>query len=121
MARASLHLWESPTMAGMIESISTLNSFARTILAVVVIGGASAGGWFGYTTYFAAKIDAEKKSQELEAARKDLAAKDEQIVKLGRDIETLNQKIEKLDTALRLLKVDHRVARLTGLEQEKDA
>lgn len=108
-------------MAGMIESISTLNSFVRTVLALVVIGGASVGGWFGYTTYFAAKIDADKKAQELEAAKKDLAAKDEQIVKLGKDIEELHLKVEKLDLALRLLKVDHRVARLTVLEQGKDA
>lgn len=107
-------------MAGMIESISTLNSFVRTILAVAVLGGASVGGYVGYNTYFAAKIEAEKKSQELEAAKKDLAARDEQIVKLGRDIETLNQKVEKLDMALRLLKVDHRVARLTVLDQGKD-
>lgn len=107
-------------MAGMIESISTLNSFVRTVLALVVIGGASVGGWFGYTTYFAAKIDADKKAQELEAAKKDLAAKDEQIVKLGKDIDLLNAKVEKLDMALRLLKVDHRVARLTVLEQGKE-
>lgn len=115
-------------MAGMIESISTLNSFVRTILAVIVIGGASVGGWFGYTTYFAAKIDAEKKAHELDVARKDLAAKEEQlaqkeeqIVKLGKDIVKLNEKIEKLDMALRLLKVDLRLARLTVLEQGDDA
>lgn len=108
-------------MAGMIESISTLNSFVRTILALVVIGGASVGGWFGYNTYFAAKIEAEKKEQELVAVRKEMAVKDEQIVKLGQDVELLTLKVEKLDTALRLLKVDHRLARLTVLEQGKDA
>lgn len=108
-------------MAGMIESISTLNSFVRTILALVVIGGASVGGWFGYTTYFAAKIEAERKDLELAAVRKEMAAKDEKIAKQGADIDRLNREVEKLDTYLRLLKVDRRLARLKILEQGTDS
>src|SRR5688572_2880879 len=104
-------------MAGMIESISTLNSFVRTILVLVVIGGASVGGWFGYNTYFAAKIEAEKKDRELAEVRKEMKAKEEEIARLGEENEKLNKEVEKLDTFLRLLKVDRRVARLSVLEQ----
>jgi hypothetical protein len=34
------------------DTISTLNSFLRTLLALVVIGGLSVAGYFGYTTYY---------------------------------------------------------------------
>src|SRR5207253_9704500 len=36
------------------------------------------------------------------------------------EIAQLNDRIDKLQTALRLLKIDHRIARFSGVEQSKD-
>jgi hypothetical protein len=35
---------------GAMESVSTINSLVRTVLAVVIVGGIGTAGWFGYST-----------------------------------------------------------------------
>jgi len=88
-------------MPGMMEGISTINSFLRTLIALVVLGGIGAGGYYGYTTYNATEIDAQQKAKDNEIA-------------------ALNASLKKLELALRYLKIDHRVARFTAVEQTKD-
>ncbi len=121
-------------MPRIIESLSTINSLIRTGLAVLAVGLLGAGGYYGYRTYNASDLAIQEKDQEL-ASMKDqlrqkqsmvlqqqeaLAAKAEQIAGLNEDVRQKAEKIQKLDTALRLLKVNHRVAWLTVLEQDKD-
>jgi hypothetical protein len=121
-------------MPGMMEGLTTVNSFLRTLIALVVIGGVGTAGWFGYTTYNAKEIDAQKKAKELAAATEALSdvrnrltaaqadnvAKDEQIQAQVAEISKLNENVKKLETALYYLKVDHRVARFTAVDQTKD-
>lgn len=121
-------------MPGMMENLSTLNSFLRTLIAIAVIGGAAVAGYFGYTTYNSADIDKQKREQQLAEATQavadfknrlteaeaDIAAKSEQLAKKDVEIKQLNQAVEKLETSIGLLKVDHRVARLTAVDQNKD-
>jgi hypothetical protein len=120
-------------MPGMMESVSTVNSFLRTLIALVVLGAAGVAGYFGYTTYNAAEIEARKHAaelektqvaltdarKELESAQADIVAKAEQIRQQDQKITKLNEDIEKLQASLRLLKIDHRVARLTAVEQSE--
>ena len=42
----------------MMESLATINSFFRTLLAAVVLGAASYAGWLGYNTYNSKEIEA---------------------------------------------------------------
>lgn len=118
----------------MMESLATINSFFRTLLAAVVLGAVSIAGWFGYTTFNAKEIEARQKAAELTAANEQLAsvqarlqtaenditAKGLQIIEKDRQIDELNQNIDKLETSLTLLKVDQRLARITVLDQGKD-
>lgn len=113
-------------MPGFMENVSTVNSFVRTILAVVVLGGVGGGGWYAYYKYNAKEFEAQDKAakladatKKLEDAQADLEVKARLIQEKDAKITTLNQDIEKLHTRLALLKVDHRVARLTVLDQEK--
>jgi len=113
-------------MPGIMENVSTVNSFVRTILAVIVLGGLGFGGWYGYSTYNAKEIEARDKAaklaeatQQLQVAQADLEVKAKLIVEKDAKISELNKNIEKLHTRLALLKVDHRLARLTVLDQEK--
>jgi hypothetical protein len=122
-------------MPGVMEGLSTVNSFLRTLIALVLIGGVGVAGWFGYTTFNAREIDAQKKAQELAqantalneaknklvAAEADLATKAEQIRKKDAEIVKLNENVERLETSIGLLKVDHRVARLSVVDQTEDA
>ena len=124
-------------MAGAIDSLKTINSVARTFLAFVVVGVAGIAGWSGYTTYNAKEIEARKRTQELAAAtekleetKRDLEVKveqlkekEEQIVSLNDELQVKEEEIQRLAAAMRLLKFDHRVARLRVLDQtpgEKD-
>lgn len=128
-------------MSAPMQSLSTINSFLRTLIALAVIGGISAGGWVAYQNYyskeFAAK-DAEEKLQnaqreveqtrlQVTSLRNDLATaserlvkKDAEIARLNVDIEEKARQIEKLDTAMRLLKVNRRKAQVTVLDAWTD-
>lgn len=121
-------------MASTMENISTINSFMRTILATIVIGAASVGGWFGYSTYYKNEIAAKKSAEELatatkelEASKKNLAAKDAEILQKNQQLQEkevqiadLNKDVERLETSLALMKVDHRLAKLTVTDQGLD-
>ncbi len=121
-------------MPGMLESLSTINSLLRTGLAIVIVGLVGAGGWYGYQAVNAGGLALQEKEQQLVSIRNELQAKqglldqqakqlqenDETITALHVDLQEKEEKIQKLDTSLRLLKVSHRVGWLTVLEQDVD-
>ena len=135
-------------MAGTIEKLQTINSLIRTVLALTVFGGVGVAGWYGYTTYNAAEIEGQRKDaalqakeqelaktrqqvkvQEQELAAKDteLANKQAKITEQKTQIDTLNQEvvrqkaeIQRLDTALRLHKLQRRLAQIRVLETGTD-
>lgn len=135
-------------MSRMIDSIGTLNSSVRTVIALVVIAGLAAGGWFGYTTYYAGDIEAKRKEQELASKVEAIAERDlligdlkgeNQVLKganseLKSEVQSVKAENEeltvkneeltvenqRLETAVRLLKVDFRLARVTVLKVGTD-
>ena len=107
-------------MPRIIESLSTINSLIRTGLAVLAVGLMGAAGYYGYRTYNANDLAMEEKEKELESVRGQLAASQSMVEKQLRELAAKEAKIQRLDTSLRLLKVNHRVAWLTVLEQEED-
>ena len=128
-------------MPGFMENVSTVNSLIRTILALVVVGAAGAGGLFAYRTYNEgedatnklkeaekqlADVEAEleTKSEELSARLRELDEKNKTITKQGEEIVNLNETIdekneviEKQAIAMRLLKKDQRKAIISVLNQ----
>ncbi len=129
-------------MPPVMETVSTLNSMLRTLIALVITALACGGLWFGYQHFYAADIAIQAKDQELadanskiESQVKILAAKDEAIGKLDAEVIQKSQQIKELDievaakeeeikqldAAMRLLKTDHRLARLTVIDQVEDA
>ncbi len=129
-------------MSRVIEHVATLNSVVRTILAVILVSAMGYGGWVAYSSYNSADLAMKKHLEELEAARQSLAKRDEEIrqkdrllsekqqqlarqqeeiANLNRVIKEKDEKIAQLDTAMRLLKVDRRIAHLRVLDQTTDA
>ena len=122
-------------MPGMMENLSTINSFLRTLLAIVVIGAVSTVSYFGYAKFNSSSIEAQTRARELkeaearltqvkrdlEAAGVELQQKDAKIQQQVAEISVLNKEVEKLETSLTLLKVDHRVAKLTVIDQDAEA
>jgi hypothetical protein len=122
-------------MSGMMENLRTINSFLRTLMAVVVLGGGAAASYYGYYTFHAKEIAAKKQEEELAARKQQLADLSEQLTAAKLDIvnkdraleakdaeiSKLNASIKKLELAIRYLKIDHRVARFAAVDQTKDS
>lgn len=110
-------------MATMMESVQTINSAVRTLLAAVIVAGGSYLGWTAYTTYNAKEINERKLNEANEQVQKlqgDLKQKDAALADSEQKISALNEDIEKKEVALRLIKTDHRLARLTVVDQTTD-
>ncbi len=123
------------------ESINTVNSSVRTLLALTVLGGVGYAGWQGYSIYNEEKIASTKVAEQLRMAEEslvstqsklanaeqDIGRKSLEIEKQGQEISVLNEdilakakEIDRLDTAMRLLKVDHRIALLNVVDQKTE-
>jgi hypothetical protein len=121
-------------MAKTIETVATINSAVRTLLALVVCGAAGTGGYYAYNTYNAKDIAAQKAEKKLKDAesqlgktKEELQAREAEVQKQAAtiaeqvaELKKKDEQIAKLETARRLLKVDHRLAQLNILDQTTD-
>jgi hypothetical protein len=111
-------------MGKTIETIATINSAVRTILAVIVCGAVGTGGYMAYSKYNAHEIAAREADQKLAQVTSDFtkaqASIAEQKIQLAEQAATIdlnNKKIAQLETVLHWLKIDHRLARIDIVDQ----
>jgi uncharacterized coiled-coil protein SlyX len=111
----------------LLEKVSILTSAVRTLLVTVLVGGLGVAGWYGYTTYNAAELEAKEAARALAEAQQEIEARDAVIRVKEQEIGVLNvevaeqqKEIERLDTAMRLLKVDHRMALISVVDQKRE-
>ncbi|MGE0608541.1 MAG: hypothetical protein AB7O62_15705 [Pirellulales bacterium] len=93
---------------GIVGTLDSVSHFLRSIVAMFVAAVVGAAGYLGYNTYFENELSQKKieeLSQELETSK--------------RDLEISQREVERLNTAMRLLKVDHRLAQLRFVKQER--
>jgi uncharacterized protein YneR len=114
-------------MGKVVETVQTINSAVRTFIAVVILGGAGIGGYAFYSKYSERDRELRETSKaltsaklELDSAKTELASKIEQVKNLEIDVAEKQERINRLETALHLLKVDQRLARLEVVRQEKN-
>jgi len=125
-----------------IETVSVLNSAVRTVLGLVIVGGMGYGGWYGYSVFNEKDVETSRVTKQLAEANSALTRANHEIEEKDRSlvqktieikaktvqISTLNvkvdeqaRKISRLDTSMRLLKVNKRVATLKVLDQSTNA
>ncbi|MBX3415573.1 MAG: hypothetical protein KF708_23010 [Pirellulales bacterium] len=92
------------------KALALLNSLLRTFLATALAAVLGYGAWLGYQTYHAHELALQAKDEEL-------AERQAQIDALELDVAAKAQQIERLETAMQLLKVDERVAQIVVLDQ----
>ena len=102
------------------ETIKTINSTLRTCLAMLVVAGAGYGGYIGYSLHNEPQKKLAEKQHELDATTATLQQKSADLAARDQEIADLNTKVERLRLATQLLKVRHRLARLTVLDQHQD-
>lgn len=92
--------------------LSGINRFLGNLLGLAIVGLLVAGGYLGYEAYYANDIELKKRDDQI-------AAQAQQIEQLGKDIAAKQQQIDRLQLAMRLLKVDHRIAQVWVLDQHQ--
>lgn len=88
------------------EAFKTFNATVRTVLAGALVGALGFFGFLGYAEY-----------TKRERALATVTAK---VSQLTSELKVKTEQLEKLETSLRLLKTDQRLARLDVLKLERD-
>lgn len=121
-------------MSTLIDLLRGLHQLVRTLLALAMLAGLTAVAYFGYRAYEAqqqaadAQAAALARSQQALAATQDqlaqarqrIAAQVEELAAREAQIQQLETTVRRLETALHYLKIDHRVARFTAVDQSRD-
>lgn len=112
----------------MLKALDVIGRFIRSLVAAVVVAMIGIAGYFGYDKFYAESRQLKEAQDKLNAREVEIKSLKQEvregaakIVVLNEDIKEKAKKIEKLDTSLRLLKVDQRVARLHVLKQTGSA
>ncbi len=110
------------------DTISNVNAAMRNLLLLVLIGGAGYGGYKGYELYNEPHKQLADKQAELEKtlgtlhqANEDLAARQKEVADLSGQLKDKTAEVQRLEVAMNLMKVRHRLARLTVLDQRQTA
>jgi hypothetical protein len=104
-------------MSDLMTNVKTINAAVRTILLVGVTGAVGYGGWVGYDNYVRPAHEAKQAKAELEVMRANF---EKQAAELGAAKQAnadLTKLKERLETALKLLKIDQRIAKIEVMEK----
>jgi hypothetical protein len=95
------------------------------LLRTVVLAALAGLGYLGYeqvvTVLDGHRAEVAERELEIRELNTQLSARDERIDDLEEDVAERDARIEELDTAMRFLKIDHRLARLSVLGQVRGA
>jgi hypothetical protein len=121
-------------MNSLRSTLGAANSLARTFIAGTFVALMGIGSWFAYSSYTSGERELREREQQLNQLHTNLQQANQQLANQSRllqerelEISQLEEQtaaqaaqIERLETAMRLLKVDHRLAQLSVIEQQTD-
>jgi hypothetical protein len=93
----------------MSNTVSSAANLVRGLVWLAVLGLLGTGGWVGYQAI-----------NERALVDRELKTKTEQLAVKVAEVERLTKENQKLGLALRLLKIDHRVAEIVVLDQNQE-
>jgi hypothetical protein len=113
-------------MGAVNQTIGNVNTTLRTLLMLVLVGGAGFGGYKAYEFYnepqqqlATTKAELEQTLTNLQKANESLVAEQHKNVELASQNAEQAAQIERQQIAMQLLKVRRRLARLTVLDQRE--
>src|SRR4051794_18563932 len=113
-------------MGRVSDTVSNVNSAVRNLLLLVLIGGAGYGGYKSYDLYNEPQKQLKEKQAAFDdlqtkfnQANDDLAARQKEIADLSVKLKQAIAEVDRLQVAMKLLHVQHRLARLTVLDQHE--
>lgn len=114
-------------MSEFMSNVKTVNSAVRTVMVVGACSVVGYGGWFGYQNYVKPSVEAKQAMADLETLKTEfekqdalLKKKSEQLAQTSEELKTSQELNDRLETSMKLLKVDRRMAHVTVLEMNKD-
>lgn len=106
-------------MAGAIEGIKAINSVVRTFLVLGVAGLVGYGGYHGYHQFVVPAGEAREAKEKLEAVSRQNAELQNKVAEQTVRLDELQRLNDKLQTSLKLIKLDRRVAWIRVREKGK--
>ena len=114
-------------MPDLMNNVKTINSAVRTVMVVSACSVVGYGGWFGYNNYVKPNTEAKQAIADLadlklqfEETETALKLSKFELAETSVALEKSEELNERLETSMRLLKVDRRMANVTVLEKGKD-
>lgn len=101
----------------MLRWISAMSGLLWAVAAAGLVAVLGYGGWIGYRTYFAHDLQIRERDQALAEKDAELERQRTRIATLHDEVAAGQQQIRRLETAVRLLKVDRRVAQVIVVDQ----
>lgn len=106
-------------MGSVTETVKTFNSAVRTLTLIVFVVMFGVAGFWTYDRYTANERALQQSKSELAETQKQLVSLKSELELTQADLAEKIVLIEKLETSLKLLKTDQRLARLNVLGLEK--
>ncbi|MEC9094505.1 MAG: hypothetical protein VX438_17485, partial [Planctomycetota bacterium] len=103
-------------MNGFSENIKSINSFAKTGLSAILVTLFALISYFTNTTVFQPLLEDR---HALKTTQNQLKSTQLELEQSQKQFRAATVKIEKLETAMRLLKIDHRLAQIKVLSITK--
>lgn len=107
-------------MSNMMNNVKTINSAARTVIALTLLGGIGYGGYVGYDTYIKpgqqakqALADLEDLKEQFELKEAELEKSQQHLARTQEELTAAEELNDRLETSMKLLKIDRRLANVT--------
>jgi hypothetical protein len=101
----------------VMENVKIVNSLMRTLILLAAAGGVGYAGWYGYENYVIPAQRAKIALAELESMQTRFADLEKDFKLQEVELANVRLQNEKLQTALKLLKIDRRLANVKVLEK----
>ncbi len=100
-------------MSEIMNNVKTINSAARTVMLLALTSVVGFGGWVGYDNYV-------RPGFEVKQAKADLAKLQVEFEQQATEMKRVEALNERLETSMKLLKVDRRIANIKVMEKGVD-
>ncbi|MFN9249372.1 MAG: hypothetical protein ACK6DS_20135 [Planctomycetota bacterium] len=117
----ALRLNQEELLMAVMENVKVVNSLVRTVLLLGAVGGLGYAGWYGYENYVVPAQQAKIALAELESMQTRFTALEKDFKLQEAELAKAKLENEKLQTSLKLLKIDRRLANVKVLEKGTSA
>lgn len=107
-------------MTTMMENVKTVNSSVRTVLMVGILGILGWGGYTGFNAYIKPGLEANQAKEELLKLRQENEGNKAALAQSEKEKRELKDTNDRMQTSLKLLKIDRRMANVEVLQKSKN-